>query len=122
MKIAHDIPARPIVIVDDAKEFPNIIPCMIICRDSDAAKTVIENIMPYELWLDFDPGDKSKENGLDILKWALENGRCPDRVVLKTMNPVGKERMADFLVENNYRIYYVNEIAYDEMWIRENRT
>lgn len=53
-----------------------------------------------ELHIDHDLG--CKENGCDIVRWALEIGCLPDAVTIVSMNPVGANNIASILLANGY--------------------
>ena len=54
-----------------------------------------------ELYIDHDLG--CKENGYDIINWALQIGCIPDTIIIVSMNPVSTNNIASLLLANNYK-------------------
>jgi len=53
--------------------------------------------------LDHDLGPDSP-NGYQIVKWMIEHGRLPGRIILHTANPVGRNNMREALQKVGYKI------------------
>lgn len=89
------------LLIDDAKTFH----ADIIARTAEAGKAILEELSVNIscLGIDFDLGKESKENGLDILKWALVNKCLPKKVQVVSLNPPGREAMVNFLLDNGYQ-------------------
>lgn len=80
------------LLIDDERNMG----CDVICRNSEAGKTMLA-IRKWEgLCLDHDLG--CSETGYDVLTWALERSCVPAVVELVTSNPVGRDRMGAALV------------------------
>jgi hypothetical protein len=85
-----------ILLVDDAKEG---IAYDLVARNSLTAMVVLENLYKSitELYIDFDLGPYSELNGLQVLKFALDHNCLPNQVIIVSLNPGGREVIADFL-------------------------
>ena len=65
------------------------------------------------LYLDHDLGDPGTATGYDVLNWALERDCVPPRVMLITMNPVGRKNMENALENAGYvkkNHWYIKEL------------
>ena len=89
------------LLIDDVKNFH----ADIIARTDKAGKGVLKRLSNQItcLGIDFDLGRESKENGLDILKWALANNYLPKKVQVVSLNPPGRKAMVTFLLDNGYQ-------------------
>ena len=89
------------LLIDDAKNFY----ADIIARTDKAGKGVLKRLSNQItcLGIDFDLGRESKENGLDILKWALANNCLPKKVQVVSLNPPGRKAMVTFLLDNGFK-------------------
>jgi hypothetical protein len=88
------------MLLDDVR--PNWWDCEIVARTAkDGKRKLLENKGKLtKLYLDHDLG--CKENGHDILVWALYNGLVPPKVKLITANWYGQINMARALRANGY--------------------
>ena len=88
-----------ILLIDDVRNF-NV---DIVLRTAKAAIeffiVVGDNISFEKVYLDFDLGDGI---GLDVLKQAIFNNAIIPKIILVTMNPVGRKQMNDYLLDNGY--------------------
>jgi microsomal dipeptidase-like Zn-dependent dipeptidase len=76
----------------------------IICRNYNAAIQVLKDIKTTNeicLGIDFDLGED--KTGEDVVKFALENNCCPAWVQIVSMNPVGRKRITDLLIDHGYQ-------------------
>lgn len=89
-----------ILLIDDAKEggWADYIACNAI-----AGKMLLNKLSGFitELHIDFDLG--CGQNGLDVLKYGLENNYLPNRIWLVSLNPPGRETIGKFLLDNGYK-------------------
>jgi len=86
------------LIIDDQRDLG----CDIIARTAEAGRVVL-TYMGFKfdgLCIDHDLG--GKETGLDVLKYGVESKTLPNRIQLVTSNPVGRENMKNFLLDNDY--------------------
>lgn len=99
-----------IFLIDDAKEGTAY---DLVARNSLSGMIVLQNLYKSisELYIDFDLGFNSQLNGLQVLQWALEQKCLPNKVVIVSLNPVGRRAIADFL-KFDARYRKVNESVY----------
>jgi len=90
------------LLIDDIKEG-----CWadIVARNSFAGLQILLSLTTPidELYIDYDLGDKS-ENGLYVLKHALENELLPNKIIIVSMSPPGIKTMKEFLIDNGYQL------------------
>jgi hypothetical protein len=91
-----------ILLIDDVRNFH----ADIVLRTAKAAIEffiVVGDNMSFEkVYLDFDLGDGI---GLDVLKQAIFSNAIIPKIILVTMNPVGRKQMGDYLIDNGYHSY-----------------
>lgn len=92
------------LLIDDIRD----IGCVETARTPEAAREALSRGGWNCVYLDHDLGEDC-ESGYDILKWALAEGLMPGNVVLVTANPVGRENMANQLLDHGYSRSYFNE-------------
>lgn len=68
----------------------------------DAATTCLALSQFHTVSLDHDLGER--KSGYDVVKWMIENGRLPGRVILHTANPVGRNSMREALQAVGYKV------------------
>ena len=73
----------------------------IIARTVEAGFIILRRLKIERLYLDHDLGER--KTGLDVLRMAKNNCCLPPNIQLVTMNPVGRNNMADFLLSIGYR-------------------
>jgi len=94
------------LIIDDQKDLG----CDVIARTAEAGRAIL-TCMGFKfdcLCIDHDLG--GKETGLDVLKYGIESETLPEHIQLVTHNPVGRENMKNFLLDNGY--FSVNGIDF----------
>ena len=94
------------IIIDDYR----VLGCDVIVRTPQAGKDVLYNMANLFdstgkpliecLYIDHDLG--CKENGYDVIKWAIEHNCLPNKIQIISMNPVGKQNIANILLDNGY--------------------
>ena len=77
----------------------------IIARTYDAAIAILYSLNVTDLYMDHDLGLRSgNKTGYDVLKYMLScpSIKPPRRIILTTMNPVGRKNMGNLLKDNGY--------------------
>lgn len=86
------------LLIDDVRNMQTDV----TARSAEVAKVVMNSPhLKFDVvYLDHDlgPGD----NGLDVLRWMFKNKIRPSKVVLVTMNPVGRRNLECELSDNGY--------------------
>ena len=67
----------------------------LLVKTAHAAIDVLKTVDVEELSLDHDLGEE--HTGYDVAKWIVENNVWPARIILHTMNPVGRQNMWQLL-------------------------
>lgn len=90
-----------ILLIDDVKEGGW---ADIVARNFQAACAILNSPCDIdELHIDFDLGKKSGAfNGKDVLEYGLEYNLLPDLIWIVSLNPPGRDAMANFLKDNDY--------------------
>ena len=88
------------LLIDDVRELNMD---LTVRTSAEGKRALAENPVTH-LYMDHDLGEDDGEcrNGYEVLTWALDNGHCPPKVYLVTMNPVGKRNMVDALEAYGY--------------------
>ena len=84
------------LLVDDVRTFS----ADMIARTAEAGRVALCNMIWDGVIMDHDLG--CKETGYDVLKWALEHHCLPKHVQLCSMNPAGRDNMANLLRSAGY--------------------
>ena len=71
-----------------------------IARTAEEGKKELSTKQYDVVTLDHDLGNG--ETGYDVLCWAIENNCLPKKVILCSMNPIGKKAMANKLRDIGY--------------------
>lgn len=50
-------------------------------------------------------GDYGEENGVDLVRWMIENNAVPPLVRIHSWNPAGSKRMADLFQDAGYGVF-----------------
>ncbi len=97
------------LIIDDDRSLG----CDIIARTPQAGKDILYNMVHRFnsngepliecLCIDHDLG--FEETGYDVIKFGIENHCLPDKIQIVSMNPVGKQNIANILVDNEYNTF-----------------
>lgn len=95
------------LLIDDQRSFEKMDG---IARTAKDGKEQLLNNSVTHLVLDNDLGEEYE--GVDILKWAIENNCVPPNIYLITSNVVAKRRMEDIL-------YYELHYKFIEQWWRK---
>ena len=99
------------LLIDDMRDLN----CDIIARNAKVGKEALINWAGRIecLCLDHDLGEET--SGYDIAKWAIDEEIMPNRVQLVTSNPVGRDNIANLLINNGYKeLDYANFIIEKE--------
>lgn len=62
----------------------------------------IKNIKFDFIFLDHDLGNKNDKNGIDCVKFLIENCKNKPSVICHSMNPVGNKNIINILKDNNF--------------------
>ncbi len=98
------------LIIDDYRELG----CDIIARTPQAGKDILYSMAnlfesfgkPLIEYLCIDHDLRQKENGYDVIKWAIAHNCLPNKVqIVSFVNSVGKQNIADILLDNNYNTF-----------------
>lgn len=89
------------LLVDDVRDSMG---CDIVARNAEAAKELIFCLRGKLDCIIFDHDLGEGENGFNVLKWALENNLCPNKIQLVTNNPVGRQNMENILRDYDYSV------------------
>lgn len=76
----------------------------LIARTAEAGQGVLLHLAGYisELYIDHDLGSLSI-TGYNIVQEALENKYLPDKVIIVSLNPVGRKAIANLLLDNGFK-------------------
>lgn len=88
-------------IIDDIRELN----CDFIAKNGrDGLQMMTEHFDEIRvLCLDHDLGDVNEPTGFDVLSSLMLRWLVPEEVQLVTSNPVGRDRMANLLMDNGYQ-------------------
>lgn len=84
------------LLIDDAKEGLSY---DLVARNGQTGLAVLESL-PGDisaLYIDFDLGAPSKLDGLQVLKFAWKHNCLPHRIIIVSLNPVGRKAITAFL-------------------------
>ncbi len=98
------------LIIDDCRELG----CDVIARTPQAGKDVLYNMSNLFnsfgksliecLYIDHDLG--CKENGYDIIKWAIAHNCLPNKIqIVSFVNSVGKQNIINVLIADGYHTF-----------------
>ena len=86
------------LLIDDLRNFPDM---DYTARTPCDGLSILYDQNVTHLYLDNDLGEEYRE-GWEILKYAINDGVCPDFVQLVTSNPVARERMGKMLFDEGF--------------------
>jgi len=89
-----------ILLVDDERDLN----CDIIARNGKVAIELLPKFSWDVVMLDHDLGQDV--SGTDVVNFMMQNNIKPKIVYLISMNPVGRERMKNILLDNGYVYEY----------------
>jgi hypothetical protein len=84
----------------------------VISRTGKVGMCLMEKGEVTHLYMDNDLGEDVPMEGVDILKWARDNGFMPPNVTIVSANPVCRKRMEDIL-------YFDMKYTQDGKWWRK---
>jgi len=90
-----------ILLIDDSRDGLGY---DIVARNSEAGLLVLGACQGNieELYIDFDLGYNSKNNGLFVITRALRLGILPDKVIIVSSLPQGRKMIQDCLIKNGF--------------------
>lgn len=84
------------LLIDDVRTFQ--MDC--IARTIEQGEDCLAGFPVTHLYIDHDLGEE--ESGYDLIKWAIKEGLCPHNVQIVSMNPVGRDNIANALHSAGY--------------------
>ena len=66
-------------------------------RTGEVGMSLMQQGVVTHLYMDNDLGEDVPREGIDIMKWARDNGHMPSNVTIVSANPVCRGRMEDIL-------------------------
>lgn len=85
------------LLIDDKRDMPD----GVIARDFESGKRMLILGGWSVLYIDHDLGEIS--NGYDLISFAQEFGYLPDKIVIVSSNPVGRQNITRVLVREGFK-------------------